>query len=133
MKKHVEATPERLSTLRQRLFAVLAMLMVAIVLTVATSFAWLILSIRPEVSGITSNIGSNGSLEIALLDGETYKDLSMIKNPGVGESLETSSIAANNRYRSETACRSRAIRRTPLRSSRSSDPRAPAASGRARA
>lgn len=98
MKKHVEATPERLSTLRQRLFAVLAMLMVAIVLTVATSFAWLIMSIRPEVSGITSNIGSNGSLEIALLDGETYKNLSAIKNPGVGESLEAGSPAANNRW-----------------------------------
>lgn len=98
MKKRVEGTPENLHNLKQRLLAALAMLMVAVILTVATSYAWLTLSIAPEVSGIASNIGSNGSLEIALLNGDTYANPSNIKNPNIGESLDANSPIANERW-----------------------------------
>jgi len=98
MKKTVEATPENLRTLKQRLLAIVAMLLIALILTMLTSFAWLTMSIAPEVSGIVSNIGANGSLEMALLNSDTYSNPAIIKNPNIGESLESDSEVANERW-----------------------------------
>ena len=66
MKKQVVATQENRRDLRRRLVAALALLMVAVVLAVSTTYMWLTLSVRPEVSGIVTRVGANGSLEIAL-------------------------------------------------------------------
>ena len=98
MKKVVPATNENRRNLRQRLLASLAMLMVALILTVSTTFAWLTMSVAPEVAGIITNVGANGSLEIALLTSETYADPNSVKTPGIGESLAASSTAANERW-----------------------------------
>lgn len=56
--------------MREKL-AMVAMLFImsAIMLTSAT-FAWVVLSTSPEVSGMTTTITSNGNLEIALVDDE---------------------------------------------------------------
>lgn len=98
MKKQVAATQENRRDLRHRLIAALAMLMVAVILAVGTTYMWLTLSVRPEVSGIVTHIGANGSLEIALLNDETYKDPNSVKTPGIGESLAASSPEANERW-----------------------------------
>lgn len=98
MKKQVAATKENRRNLRQRLMAALAMLLVAIILAIGTTYAWLTLSVAPEVAGITTNVGANGSLEIALLNADTYGNPNSVKTPGIGESLAASSPEANERW-----------------------------------
>ena len=73
--------------LRRKLVAATALMLVCAILLVSASFAWLSISSAPEISGVDTNIGSNGSLEIALLSGLTYPDPDRIRT-GIGDSLE---------------------------------------------
>ena len=57
---------------KKKVLATTAMLLVAATVLIAVSYAWLVLSIAPEVTGIQTNIASNGALEIVLLNGDTY-------------------------------------------------------------
>ncbi len=91
-KKEIFKDPRQL---KQKLMAALSMLIVASVLLSTATFAWLVMSISPEVRGISTNVGANGSLEIALLNSETKLDLSTIKSGAVGQSLATDQISAN--------------------------------------
>lgn len=52
---------------------------------ISSSYAWLSISRSPEITGMSTNIGSNGSLEIALTSAETFEDPSKIRN-GIGDS-----------------------------------------------
>lgn len=83
--------------LKKKLTSALAMLLVATTLMTTTSYAWFVLSTAPEVTGIATNVGANGSLEIALLNAETYEDLSLIRS-GVGDSMVSNNPAANNAW-----------------------------------
>lgn len=98
MRKQVAATKENRRNLRQRLMAALAMLLVALILAVGTTFTWLTMSVAPEVTGIVTYVGANGSLEIALLNQDTYGDPNSVKTPSIGESLAASSPEANERW-----------------------------------
>ena len=71
---------------RRKLLASAGMLLLSGIMLFTTSFAWLILSTAPEVTGISTNIGSNGSLEIALLNAETRADLNLIGS-NIGDSI----------------------------------------------
>jgi len=73
------------------------MLLISTLLMTTTSYAWFILSTAPEVTGITTNVGANGSLEIALLNTETRSNMSAIR-AGVGDSLVANNLAANNAW-----------------------------------
>ena len=84
-------------TLKKRLFAAAAMLLVASVLMGTTSYAWLVMSVAPEITGISMNVGSNGSLEMALLNSETRQDMTTIRT-GIGESLANRAPTANNTW-----------------------------------
>ncbi|MBR2915635.1 MAG: hypothetical protein IKC06_07535 [Clostridia bacterium] len=53
-------------SIRKRLCAVICLVLVAAVLVSATSYAWLVLSQAPEVTGVNTAFGANGNLEIAL-------------------------------------------------------------------
>lgn len=53
--------------IRNKLFAAIAMLLVSSIMMVSTTYAWFTLSTAPEVQGITTTVGANGALEIALL------------------------------------------------------------------
>ncbi len=68
--------------LRKKLFAAIAMLLVACVMTVSSTYAWFTLSTAPEVKGITTTVGANGNLEIAL---GNYTTVYTGGNPGSGE------------------------------------------------
>lgn len=61
--------------IRQKMMAAVSMLMVSSIMLVSSSYAWFTLSTAPEVTGITTNVGANGNLEMMLLtgslDGET--------------------------------------------------------------
>ena len=80
---------------RHRLFAAASMLVIAGILLTGATFAWLTLSLAPEVTGISTQIGANGSLEIALLNAETRGDLSKIRT-SVGSSLANNKTANNS-------------------------------------
>lgn len=53
-------------SIRSKLIAAVAMLLVASFMVVSSTYAWFTLSTAPEVTGITTQIGANGNLEIAL-------------------------------------------------------------------
>lgn len=57
---------KRHNSLRNKLFAAIAMLLVSSIMMVSTTYAWFTLSTAPEVQGITTTVGANGNLEIAL-------------------------------------------------------------------
>ncbi|MBQ4131589.1 MAG: hypothetical protein IJD71_04565 [Clostridia bacterium] len=73
---------------RKKLVAATAMLLVACIMTISSTYAWFTLSTAPEVKGITTNVGANGNLEIAL---GTYDTVYGTSEPA---SYEGSSIDA---------------------------------------
>ncbi len=91
-KKEIFKDPRQL---KQKLMAALSMLIVAGVLLSTVTFAWLVMSIAPEVRGISTNVGANGSLEIALLNSQTKLDLSKIPSGVAGASLANGRAEAN--------------------------------------
>lgn len=58
-------------SIKSKLMAAVAMLLVASFMVVSSTYAWFTLSTAPEVKGIKTTIGANGSLEIALAYGKT--------------------------------------------------------------
>lgn len=58
----------RKSTLKSKLMAAVSMLLVSAIMVSVTTYAWFILSTAPEVKGMSTTVGSNGALEMALVD-----------------------------------------------------------------
>lgn len=79
--------------LRNKLMAAVAMLLVSSIMMVSSTFAWFTLSTAPEIKGISTSVGANGNLEMALLTSgdtdakieDTFKDLTKITS-AVGDS-----------------------------------------------
>ena len=57
--------------IRQKMMAAVSMLMVSCIMLVSSTYAWFTLSTAPEVTGITTNVGANGNLEMMLLTGSS--------------------------------------------------------------
>lgn len=95
MKNH--KNNQRPAHLKRRLYAALCMLLVSSLLVGVTSYAWLVMSVAPEVSGMSVNVGANGALEIALLNTETRQDMSAISSI-MGSSLANRDPKANNTW-----------------------------------
>lgn len=79
----------------RKIIIAVAALLVCAVLLVSVSFAWLSMSQAPEVSGMATHIGANGSLEMALLTPATYVDPSLIRTR-VGDSMELGDFLQSN-------------------------------------
>lgn len=62
----------QMASLRKKLLAAIAMLLVACIMTVSSTYAWFTLSTAPEVKGISTTIGANGNLEMALGTYDTF-------------------------------------------------------------
>ena len=73
--------------IRKKMTAAVSMLLVACIMLVSSTYAWFVLSTAPEVTGITTQVGANGNLEIALLNDETYNDLASIQT-AEGDSMD---------------------------------------------
>ena len=82
--------------LTKKLNVTLVLVVVCLVLSVWTSYAWLTISRNPEVQRVETNIGANGSLEIALLTQETYQDPTLIKTT-VGDSAVKQDAQESNK------------------------------------
>ena len=89
---------EKPTTLKRKLSAAVAMLLIASLLMSTATFAWFVLSTAPEVTGIETKVGANGSLEIALLNTQTRADMSTIRAGLGGGSLQANQVAANNAW-----------------------------------
>lgn len=71
---------------KRKIFMVLMMLICSGIMAVSATYAWFILSTAPEVVGVTTTVGANGSLEIALLNNETGENPDLI-TADVGQSI----------------------------------------------
>jgi len=96
--KNTKNQEKRPQALKQKLMSALAMLLIATILMSTTTYAWFVLSTAPEVTGIETQVGANGSLEIALLTKETREDMSLIQSGFAGGSLQEDQITANNAW-----------------------------------
>lgn len=83
--------------LRKKFKVTLALLLICLIVMLAASYAWLTLSLRPEVTSIDTNVGANGSLEIALLTDETYVDPLLIRTT-VGDSVVKQDALESNQH-----------------------------------
>lgn len=76
---------------KKKLMGAICMLLVASIMVVSSTYAWFTLSTAPEITGISTSVGANGNLEMALLtsgtgdDTNTYKNLDKITS-AVGDS-----------------------------------------------
>lgn len=70
---------------KKKLMGAVCMLLVASIMMVSSTYAWFTLSTAPEITGISTSVGANGNLEMALLNTETYADMTTIKS-AVGDS-----------------------------------------------
>ena len=61
-------TLKRQRDLKTKLVAAISMLLVSSLMMVTSTYAWFTLSTAPEVTGITTAVGANGNLEMALLN-----------------------------------------------------------------
>jgi len=93
--KRSTSKPAKPMHLKRKLMSALSMLLVSTILLTTTSYAWFVLSTAPEVSGITTNIGANGSLEIALLNTNTHANMETIRSGVPGNSLAANDVSAN--------------------------------------
>ena len=80
---------------KRKIFMVFIMLVCSGIMAVTATYAWFILSTAPEVVGVTTTVGANGSLEIALLNNETGADLSSI-TANVGDSISVVGAVKGN-------------------------------------
>lgn len=75
-----------ISTLKSKLIAAIAMLLVGAFMVVSSSYAWFTLSTAPEVTGIYTSVGANGNLEMALVpSGGINSITSPVGSTGVNE------------------------------------------------
>ena len=80
-------------TKKLKLTAVLVLICLALV--IAVSYAWLTIALRPEVQRLETNVGANGSLEIALLNEVTFADTTRIMT-SVGDSAVKQDVTESN-------------------------------------
>lgn len=85
----------RKSTLKSKLMAAVSMLLVSAIMVSVTTYAWFILSTAPEVKGMSTTVGSNGALEMALVD--YAGDLNDILTNQIKTNVGDSSAAANQK------------------------------------
>lgn len=87
--------PKRQRDIKSKLMAAICMLLVSTIMMVSSTYAWFTLSTAPEVTGITTAVGANGNLEMALMP---TSGLTGDIGSAVGDSMSTTgqSIGAAN-------------------------------------
>jgi len=79
----------RKQDIKSKLMAAIAMLLVSSIMMVSSTYAWFTLSTAPEVTGISTAVGANGNLEMALLPTDAFDAISDYGiTTGVGDSTK---------------------------------------------
>ena len=81
-KQRIAEYKKLLPDLKERVVAVALLLVISFTMVITTSFAWVVLSRSPEVTGVSTTVASNGNLEIALV----APDGSLPRESAVGDS-----------------------------------------------
>ena len=82
---------------KKKFMAATSMLLIACIMLISASYAWFTLSTAPEVKGITTTVGANGNLEIALATDATWANNGSTIVSNVGDSSEkTGDVTASN-------------------------------------
>ena len=84
--------------LRKKVKVALVFLLICLILMLSASYAWLTLSLRPEITSIDTNVGANGSLEIALLTEKTYVDPLLIRTTIGDSAVEQDAVESNQHW-----------------------------------
>lgn len=87
---------------KKKLMGAVCMLLVASIMVVSSTYAWFTLSTAPEITGISTSVGANGNLEMALLTSGATDDTNTFENLGkitsaVGDSVaKTEDVTKSN-------------------------------------
>lgn len=81
---------------RKKVKIALIFLVVCMVLMISASYAWLTISLQPKVYSIDTNVGANGSLEIALLTDSSFADPLQIRTT-IGDSAAGQDALESNK------------------------------------
>lgn len=81
--------------LKGKLMGAAAMLLVAATLMATASYAWFVLSTAPELTGVDTQVGANGALEIALLDDASWENLDLLDMGDFDESAPNQASGNN--------------------------------------
>lgn len=82
--------------LTKKLNITLVLVVVCLALSIWASYAWFAISRNPEVQRIETNVGANGSLEIALLTEETFQNPTLIRTVA-GDSAVKQDVLESNK------------------------------------
>lgn len=88
-----QAQSKSYGDVKKKLMGAICMLLVASIMVVSSTYAWFTLSTAPEITGISTSVGANGNLEMALLNTATYADLNKIES-AVGNSKDAENMSA---------------------------------------
>lgn len=78
-------TKKSFGNMKKKLMGAVCMLLVASIMMISATYAWFTLSTAPEITGITTSVGANGNLEMALLSGNV--NATTAEEGGVGSSM----------------------------------------------
>ena len=87
---------KRQKDMKSKLMAAVCMLLVSSIMMVSSTYAWFTLSTAPEVTGITTQVGANGNLEMALLPSDAIT-LGQSMDYGITSNVADSGKAQNER------------------------------------
>lgn len=73
---------------KKKLMGAICMLLVASIMVVSSTYAWFTLSTAPEITGISTSVGANGNLEMALLNSESFENPDTVIKSEVGDSTK---------------------------------------------
>lgn len=73
---------------KKKLMGAICMLLVASIMVVSSTYAWFTLSTAPEITGISTSVGANGNLEMALLNTESFANPDTVIKSEVGDSTK---------------------------------------------
>lgn len=96
--RRIRAYQKVLPELRERVVAVALLLAMSASMLTSASFAWLTISRRPEVSGVSTTVAANGNLEIALATSTTPPGESQIGDSSAtkGQSITAANVTWGN-------------------------------------
>ena len=83
--KRMNKTKKSFGNMKKKLMGAVCMLLVASIMMISATYAWFTLSTAPEITGITTSVGANGNLEMALLSGNVH--VTTTQEGGVGSSM----------------------------------------------
>ena len=92
--RRIKKYQARLPRVREKIFASLALFVLAVSMLGVATFSWITLSIAPEAQGIVTTVAANGNLEIALAESRDQEPTAS----QVGDGLIASLLRRNTKW-----------------------------------